>query len=99
MKLLRKTGDFLLSLLIHLILDPWELIPAGILLALHFLLDWWIGWFWIALGLWVLRILLLRIIFGWANRCGNAPDRPKENKNPYSVKKTNIPSKTNPTDI
>ena len=40
-RLLRRTGDFLLSLLIHLILDPWELLPAGILLALHFLLDLW----------------------------------------------------------
>ena len=90
-RLLRRTGDFLLSLLIHLILDPWELLPAGILLALHFLLDLWIGWFWVALGLWALRIFLIRVIFGWANRCGNTPDRPKENKNPYSVKKTNTP--------
>ena len=24
-------------------------------------------------------------IIGWAAKCGSSPDRPKENKNPYSV--------------
>lgn len=25
-------------------------------------------------------------IIGWAAKCGSSPDRPKENKNPYSAK-------------
>lgn len=28
------------------------------------------------------------LVIGWAVKCGSTPDKPKENKNPYSVKPT-----------
>ncbi|MBQ4557084.1 MAG: hypothetical protein IJA60_05510 [Clostridia bacterium] len=61
-------------------------IPAWILLALHFILGVPIVWFWVALAVWLLSVLLWTDIFGRLNALGNIPDKPKENKNPYSYK-------------
>ena len=85
MKRLRKSGNFFLALLFNMILNLEWTIPAWILLGCHFWFDWSIRWFWLALGLWILDILLWMDIMGWAARCGSEPDKPKENKNPYSV--------------
>ena len=41
-----------------------------------------------AWGLWILRMLLGMWLIGWARACGAEKDSPKENKNPYSVRKT-----------
>ena len=60
-------------------------IPALILLALHYILDISIIWFFIALGVWILVLISWMWIMGWATTCSNTPDPPKENKNPYSV--------------
>ena len=62
-------------------------VPAWILLALHFILGVPIVWFWVALAVWALSVLLWTDIFGKLNALGNIPDKPKENKNPYSYKK------------
>lgn len=61
-------------------------IPAWILLILHFCIGISIFWFWLALALWIIYLLVWMKIIGWAGRC-STPDPPKENKNPYSVGK------------
>ena len=86
---MRKTKvfkNFILCLLVNLLLNPEWSAPAWILLALHFWLKISIWWFVGALALWLLRILLGMCLFGWASKCSNTKDPPKENKNPYSVK-------------
>ena len=87
MKRLRNSGNFFLALLVNMILNLEWTIPAWLLLVCHFFFAWSIRWFWIALGVWLLNILLWMDIMGWAARCGREKDLPKENKNPYS--KTN----------
>lgn len=86
-KKMKDSGNFFLCLFVNMLLN-WEWsIPAWILLVLHFVLDWSILWFWLALALWLFGILFWMRVMGWATRCGNIPDPEKENKNPYSVKK------------
>lgn len=85
MKKLRDSGNFFLIFLFHMIMNLEWTIPAWLLLACHLFFDWSIRWFWIALALWLLNILLWMDIVQWASRCGSTADRTKENKNPYSV--------------
>ena len=86
MKNSRQSGNFFLCLLLNLILGfPWS-IPAWILLGLHFWLDISIWWFVGGMILWVCAILFSMWFLQWAAKCGNEPDPPKENKNPYSKK-------------
>lgn len=85
---MRKTncsGGFLLCLLINIALNLEGIIPAVILLALHFWLDISVWWAVAALALWILGILAWMLIMNWASRCGNARDPQKPNKNPYSL--------------
>ena len=82
----KRSGSFWLCLLLNMVLNLEWTIPAWILLALHFLLSWSIWWFWLALALWVLNILLWMKVMGWASSCSREKDPPKENKNPYSAK-------------
>ena len=89
MRKLHVDGNFLLALLINLVFH-WEgSIPAWILLILHFMIGLSVKWFWIALGLWMLGMILWMMLVGkfytWAAKCGNTPDPPKKNVNPYSV--------------
>lgn len=79
-----RTGNFFLCLLFNMIINLEWTIPAWILLALHFIFDWRILWFWIALGVWFLSILLCMSIIRWASSC-STPSPYKENKNPYSA--------------
>ena len=95
MKNLRNSGNFFAALLFNMLMSLEWTIPAWLLLACHFFFDWSIRWFWIALGVWILDILLKMSLMNWAARCGNEPDKPKENKNPYSVKENPY---TNPKD-
>lgn len=87
MRRTRRGGSFLLCLLINLMLNPEWSIPAWILLGLHFWLDISIWWFVGALALWIGRLLLGMWLMGWAADCSRLKDPPKENKNPYSVKR------------
>lgn len=87
MRRTNRSGSFWLCLLLNMLLNLEWTIPAWILLALHFLFGWSIWWFVLALGLWVLNILLWMKLIGWAGACSREKDLPKENKNPYSVKR------------
>lgn len=60
-------------------------IPALVLLVLYFLIDLSLWWAVIAAAVWILWIVLYTFVLGIANKCGNIPDKPKENKNPYSA--------------
>ena len=93
MKKFRNSGNFFAALLFNMLMSLEWTIPAWLLLACHFFFDWSIRWFWIALGVWVLDILLKMSFMNWAARCGSEPEKPKENKNPYSVGGT-PPAKT-----
>ena len=87
MRRTKRGGNILLCLLINIVLNLEGSIPALILLGLHFWLGislWWcIG----ALVLWVLGLWIGMWLMGWAADCGSIKDPPKENKNPYSVRK------------
>ena len=87
MRKTKSSGGFFLCLIINLLLNLEWSIPAWILLALHFWLDISIWWFVGGLAFWLLSILSGMWIMGWAASCGNQKDPPKENKNPYSVKR------------
>jgi hypothetical protein len=84
MRRTKLDGGFFLCLLINMLLNLEGTIPAWILLILHFLCDWSILWFWLALGAWALCLVVGMLLIRFANRC-STPDPPKENKNPYSV--------------
>ena len=81
---MKKLGEFFACLLFNMLINLEWTIPAWILLAMHFIFDWKIMWFWIALGVWILSIILWMDLIGWAARCSGT-QKPKENKNPYSV--------------
>ena len=87
MRKTKRSGNFFLCLLINMLLNLEGLIPAVILLVLHFLLGWSIWWAFIAAAVWFLWLVIWMKLIGWAGDCGSTPDPPKENKNPYSVKK------------
>ena len=82
-----RGGSFVFSLLMNMLLNPEGFIVAGILIALYFIFGlslWWAG---AVLVLWIARLVIGMLFMGWAAECGKRPDPPKENKNPYSVKK------------
>ena len=62
------------------------LIPAVVLLVLHYVLGWPLWPTFAAVGLLVLYLIAWMAVIGRAGRCGSTPDAPKENKNPYSNK-------------
>ena len=70
MKKLRNSGNFFASLLFNMLMNLEWTIPAWLLLACHFFFDWSIRWFWIALGVWLVDILLKMELVSWAARCG-----------------------------
>lgn len=86
MRRTKRNDGFLLCLLFNMLLNLEGLIPAAVLLALHFFLDWSVWWAVLAVGLWLGWLILWMLLMGWAGRCSNTPDPPKENKNPYSAK-------------
>ena len=86
MRRYQKSGSTLVCMLINLLLNLEWSIPAWIMLGLHVWLDISLWWFIGGLALWILRILIGMWLMGWAIRCGNQKDPPKENKNPYSAK-------------
>ena len=83
----KNTGHGLfLSLMINLVLNLTWLLPAAILLVLHFWIKlsyWWaVG----AVGIWLFGILFWTLFLSFSARAGSERDKPKENKNPYSAK-------------
>ena len=93
MRRTKRNGGFWVCLLVNILLNLEWSIPAWILLALHYILDISIIWFFFAIALWILIILLWMGIMGWAADCSNTPDPPKENKNPYSKKSSDFINK------
>jgi len=89
MRRTKRTGSFWLCLAINLLLNLEGTIPAIILLVLHFVLGWSVWWAVGAFALWILGMVLWMRFMGWASAVSSEADRPKENKNPYSVKKQN----------
>lgn len=81
----KRSGNFLISLIFNILLNFEGIVPALALLVLHFWLKISIWWSVAALVLWLLWIILWTLFMSWANKCGNTPDKPKENKNPYSA--------------
>lgn len=84
----RRCGGFVFSLLVSLLFSLEGFVPALILVVLHFILGWSLWWAALAAAVWI-AIVALRVAFiSWVARCGNTPAPPQENKNPYSVRKT-----------
>ena len=81
----KRGKGFLISLLFNMLINLEGIIPALVLLVLRFWLGISIGWFFLALSLWILYIVLWMVFVGWASEAAGTPDRPKENKNPYSA--------------
>ena len=63
------------------------LIPVAILIGLHFWFKISIWWDIGLLILWVLYLVFWMKVIGWADKSSCTPDKPKENKNPYSAGK------------
>ena len=84
----RRCGGVVFSLLVSLLFSLEGFVPALILVVLHFLLGWSLWWAALAAAVWIATVALRVAFISWAARCGNTPDPPQENKNPYSVGKT-----------
>lgn len=86
MKTKTSGHGFFLTLLLNLVLNLTWLLPAAILLVLHFWIKlsyWWaVG----AVGIWLFGIIFWTLFISFSAKAGSEPDRPKENKNPYSAK-------------
>ena len=81
-----REGGFWLCLFFNAFLTLWWTIPAWILLVLHFTINLWLGWFIIALGLWVLGLFFWTLFIRFAAQASSEPTPYRENKNPYSKK-------------
>ena len=81
----KRSGSFFPRLFINILMNIEGLLPAVILLVLHFWLkisEWWsVG----AFITWLLYLIMCMAFIGWAGKCGSERGLPKENKNPYSV--------------
>ena len=80
----RKSG-FILCLLINMLLNYKGMIPAVVLLVLHFILNWSLWLSIAAFGSWLLWLILWMYLIGWTERYDNTPEPQKKNKNPYSA--------------
>ena len=90
----RKNG-FLVCLLLNMLLNFEGIIPAAVLLVLHFAFKLPVWWAALAVALWIAQIAFWMLFTGWAGRCSREKNPQRENKNPYSVKakQTNKPSR------
>lgn len=82
----KDRGGFFLCLLWHALLYlPWSL-PAWALLILHVAIGLKLVWFWVALGVWLLCIVLRTLLVLLARYGASHRIPVPENKNPYSKK-------------
>lgn len=84
MRRTKRSGNFIFIFLLNMMLNLEGLIPAAILIALHFFLHISIWWGIGAFCLWILYLLIWMWILSWTSKSSNTPDKPKLNKNPYS---------------
>ena len=81
----RRKSGFILCLLINMLLNYKGMIPAVVLLVLHFILNWSLWLSIAAFGAWLLWLILWMYLIGWTERYYNTPEPQKKNKNPYSA--------------
>lgn len=77
---------FFLLLFWHVLLYAAWSIPAWILLILHFAVRLPLAWFWLALGVWAVALLLRTLLIVWTRYCVRHRTPIPGNKNPYSQK-------------
>ncbi len=75
---------FFLLLFWHMALYAIWTVPAWILLVLHYAIGLSIAWFWLALGVWAVVLLLRALLILWTRYCVRHRTPVPENKNPYS---------------
>lgn len=80
----KDRGGFFLCLLWNALLYAAWSLPAWILLVLHAAIGLPIVWFWAALGVWALLILLRTLLIVFARYASAHRIPVPENKNPYS---------------
>ncbi|MBQ9949800.1 MAG: hypothetical protein IJO93_03645 [Clostridia bacterium] len=66
------------------------LIPAVLLLVLHFTLGISIWWFVGLMILWIATVILGSLILNWASICSNEQKTHRDNKNRYSKKNSEM---------
>lgn len=90
-----RSGSFFMILLFNIFLNFRLTIPGWILLILHFIIPQYIKWWYclVYFGAFLLYMLIWMLILrGLGTWAGSAPPAPPiENKNPYSVKGTDLP--------
>lgn len=98
MKIMRKTGrtgSFFLILLFNILLNFRLTIPGWILLVLHFIIPQYIKWWYclVYFGAFLLYMIVwMLVLWGLGAWAGSVPPTPKvQNKNPYSVKESDLP--------
>lgn len=68
MRRTKRNGSFFICLLLNMLLNFEGIIPAAILLILHYAVGLPLWRAIAALGLWLAWLILWRIFFGWAGR-------------------------------
>jgi hypothetical protein len=85
-----SSGGFVLCFFVNLLWRSWWTALALILWAVHL----WLGIpayiSLIALGHWVLSALAVTVLVSWGAKSSTAPVAPRENKNPYSAKNSDL---------
>ncbi|MGN1457524.1 MAG: hypothetical protein ACI4XP_06175 [Acutalibacteraceae bacterium] len=84
MRRTKRNGSFLLCLLFNMLLNLEGLIPAAILLVLHFWLGWSVWWAVIAAVIWILGMIVWMMLVGWLSKYDSVPLSQNKNKNPPS---------------
>ena len=84
MRFWKSLGAFFLGVLFQLLWHWDRSLIAWLLLALHFWLRISLWWFVGGLLIWLLPAFLWAAMVGLGRRASANPDRPKENRNPYS---------------
>ena len=89
----KSSSGTILTLMISLVLNLLWSIPAWVLLILHFAIGLSIVWFWVALGIWALLIVVSSLLIRFAHKYSNMPELERENLNPYSHKDSDFNTK------
>ena len=97
MRRTKRSGGFVLCLLFNMLLNLEGLIPAAVLLVLHFIWQWSVWWAVLAAGLWIVYLILWMLFVGFAAKSSNTPDPPKKNKNPLFRRKQKQPDRVSIT--
>ena len=81
----KRSGSFFPCLFINMLMNIEGLLPAAVLLVLHFWLKISVWWSVGAFVAWIPSLIMWMAFIGWAGKCGTERDLPKKNKNPYSA--------------